>query len=154
MLIIGVLFFGIFTVVSGPLAEKYGRRRFLLWVTGLIFAFGLAWGLMFGPGTGAAMVGLIVGFTLMGATFGPMAAILPELFPANVRYTGSAIAYNLSSVLGAAPASFVAIALWQFGKGSTVWVGVYLAAAAVLTFVALLLTKETRDAKFEENISA
>ncbi|MDP9883394.1 MFS family permease [Sinomonas atrocyanea] len=154
MLIIGVVFFGIFTVVSGPLAEKYGRRRFLLWVTGLIFVFGLAWGLMFGPGTGAAMVGLILGFTLMGATFGPMAAILPELFPANVRYTGSAIAYNLSSVLGAAPASFVAIALWQFGKGSTVWVGVYLAVAAVLTFIALLLTKETRDAKFEENISA
>jgi MFS family permease len=154
MLIIGVVFFGIFTVASGPLAEKYGRRKFLLWVTALIFVFGLAWGLMFGPGTGAAMVGLIVGFTLMGSTFGPMAAILPELFPANVRYTGSAIAYNLSSVLGAAPASFVAIALWQFGKGSTVWVGVYLAVAAVLTFVALLLTKETRDAEFEDNVSA
>jgi MFS family permease len=95
-----------------------------------------------------------VGFTLMGLTFGPMAAILPELFPANVRYTGSAIAYNLSSVIGAAPASFVAIALWQFGKGSTVWVGVYLAVAAVLTLVALLLTRETKDREFEDNISA
>ena len=27
MLIAGVVFFGIFTLVSGPLAEKYGRRR-------------------------------------------------------------------------------------------------------------------------------
>jgi hypothetical protein len=35
-----------------------------------------------------------------------------------------------------------------------VWVGVYLAVAAVLTFVALLLTKETRDAEFEDNVSA
>lgn len=154
MLIIGVVFFGIFTVVSGPLAEKYGRRKFLIWVTVGILLFGAAWGLMFGPGTAAAMVGLIVGFTLMGLTFGPMAAILPELFPANVRYTGSAIAYNLSSVIGAAPASFVAIALWQFGKGSTVWVGVYLAVAAALTLVALLLTRETKDRSFEDNISA
>ena len=33
MLIIGVVFFGIFTVVSGPLAEKFGRRKFLIAVT-------------------------------------------------------------------------------------------------------------------------
>jgi len=153
MLILGVVFFGIFTVVSGPLAEKYGRRKFLIWVTLGILAFGATWGLMFGPGKGAALVGLIVGFTLMGLTFGPMAAILPELFPANVRYTGSAVAYNLSSVLGAAPASFVAIALWQAGKGNTVWVGIYLAIAAVCTLVALLMTKETKDREFEDNIA-
>ncbi|MDV3296084.1 MAG: MFS transporter, partial [Brachybacterium paraconglomeratum] len=33
MLIIGVVFFGIFTVVSGPLADKVGRKRLLLVVT-------------------------------------------------------------------------------------------------------------------------
>ena len=153
MLIIGVVFFGIFTVVSGPLAEKWGRRKFLLGVTAGIFVFGALWFAMFGPGQAAAMVGLIVGFTLMGLTFGPMAAILPELFPANVRYTGSAVAYNLSSVLGAAPASFIAIALWQLGGGSTVWVGAYLALAAALTFVALWLTRETKDMDYENNVA-
>ncbi|GAB3655209.1 MFS transporter [Zhihengliuella somnathii] len=153
MLIIGVVFFGIFTVVSGPLAEKFGRRKFLLWVTTGILGFGLAWSLFFGPGTGAAMAGLIIGFTLMGFTFGPMAAILPELFPANVRYTGSAIAYNLSSVIGAAPASFVAIALWQVGGGSTVLVGVYLGIAALATLIALWLTRETRDVDYDNNVA-
>ncbi|MFK0073953.1 MFS transporter [Arthrobacter woluwensis] len=153
MLILGVVFFGIFTVVSGPLAERYGRRKFLIWVTAGIFLFGCAWTLMFGPGPGAAMVGLIIGFTLMGLTFGPMAAYLPELFPSNVRYTGSAVAYNLSSVIGAAPASFVAIALWQAGHGSTWMVGVYLALAAVLTLVALFLTRETADVDYENNVA-
>ena len=33
MLIVGVVFFGIFTLVSGPMAEKYGRRKMLLGVT-------------------------------------------------------------------------------------------------------------------------
>lgn len=153
MLIIGVVFFGIFTVVSGPLAEKFGRRKFLIWVTVGILVFGLAWTLMFGPGKGAAMAGLIIGFTLMGLTFGPMAAYLPELFPSNVRYTGSAVAYNMSSVIGAAPASFVAIALWQFGGGNTVWVGVYLAIGAVLTLIALFLTKDTTHVDYENNVS-
>ena len=153
MLIIGVVFFGIFTVVSGPLAEKFGRRKFLIWVTVGILVFGLAWTLMFGPGKGAAMAGLVIGFTLMGLTFGPMAAYLPELFPSNVRYTGSAVAYNMSSVIGAAPASFVAIALWQFGGGNTVWVGAYLALGAVLTLVALFLTKDTTNVDFENNVS-
>ncbi|MBO1266450.1 MFS transporter [Arthrobacter cavernae] len=153
MLIIGVVFFGIFTVVSGPLAEKWGRRKFLLGVTAGIFVFGGVWFTMFGPGQAAAMVGLIVGFTLMGLTFGPMAAILPELFPANVRYTGSAVAYNLSSVIGAAPASFVAIALWQAGSGSTWLIGLYMALAALATFVALWMTRETKDMDYENNVA-
>ncbi|MGO2054056.1 MAG: MFS transporter, partial [Glutamicibacter sp.] len=115
-----------------------------------ILVFGLAWTLFFGPGQGAAMAGLVVGFTLMGLTFGPMASFLPELFPSNVRYTGSAVAYNMSSVIGAAPASFVAIALWSAGKGNTMGVGIYLAIAAVLTLVALFLTRETKDMDMEE----
>ncbi|WP_299165499.1 MFS transporter [uncultured Arthrobacter sp.] len=153
MLIIGVVFFGIFTIVSGPLAEKFGRRRMLLAVTVGIALFGLTWVPLFGGGTVGAMALLILGFTLMGLTFGPMAAILPELFPANVRYTGSAVAYNLSSVIGAAPASFVAIALWQAADGSTFLVGLYLSAAAVLTFIALWLSRETRDHDYENNIA-
>jgi MFS family permease len=152
MLIIGVVFFGIFTVVSGPLAEKFGRRKFLIGVNVAILLFGLAWTLLFGPGKAAAMIGLVIGFTLTGLTFGPMAAILPELFPSNVRYTGSAVAYNLSSVIGAAPASFVAIALWQAGGGSTMGVGLYLALAAALSLVALFMTSETRDRDYENNL--
>lgn len=88
---------------------------------------------------------LVFGFTLMGATFGPMGALLPELFPTNVRYTGSAIAYNVSSILGAALAPIVALALWSAADGSTWLVGVYLSGAAVLTLVALILTRETKD---------
>ena len=41
MQIIGVVFFGIFTLLSGPLADRIGRRKLLLWVTGGIIVFGL-----------------------------------------------------------------------------------------------------------------
>lgn len=145
MMIVGVVFFGVFTMVSGPWADRWGRRRTLLWVTGAIMLFGLLWVPILSLGGFGVMAFLIVGFTLMGMTFGPMGALLPELFPANVRYTGSGISYNVSSILGAAVAPFIAVALWTYGAGSPFWVGVYLTVMAGLTFVSLLLGKETSD---------
>lgn len=144
MLIAAVVFFGIFTLISGPLAERYGRRRMLLWVTGGIIAFGFLMTPMLAGGFLGVQGMLVLGMCLMGLTFGPMSAYLPELFPANVRYTGSAIAYNLSSVLGAAIAPSIFIALWSAGGGSPFWVGAYLAGSAVLTIAALGVSPETR----------
>src|SRR5450830_669982 len=153
MLIAGVVFFGIFTLVSGPLAEKYGRRKMLLTVTAGIFVFGLLFVPLFSAGFAGAMGLLIIGFSLMGLTFGPMGALLPELFPTNVRYTGSAISYNVSSILGAAVAPFIAVWLWEMAKGSPVLVGIYLTVMAVLTLIALFLSKETRDLDYENNVA-
>ena len=148
MLIIGVVFFGIFTLVSGPLAEKYGRRRMLSVVTAGIIVFGLLFVPLSGGGIVGVMAWLIIGFSLMGLTFGPMGAELPELFATNVRYTGSGISYNFSSIIGAAVAPYIALALWGLAGGSTILVGIYLSVAAVLTFIALRISKETRDSDF------
>jgi metabolite-proton symporter len=151
MQIIGVVFFGVFTLLSGPLADRLGRRRLLIWVTSAIIVFGLSFAVFLtvrdDPMFTGAMVQafLVFGFLLMGATFGPMGALLPELFPTNVRYTGSAVAYNVSSILGAALAPLVALALWSVADGGTWLVGLYLSGAGVLTLIALVLTRETRD---------
>lgn len=145
MMIVGVVFFGIFTLASGPWADRWGRRKTLIWVTLAIAAFGLIWTPMLSAGFVGVQAWLILGFALMGMTFGPMGALLPELFPANLRYTGSGMSYNISSILGAAVAPFIAVALWSYGGGSPFWVGIYLSAMAVLTLIALLLGKETKD---------
>ncbi|MBU6532767.1 MFS transporter [Streptomyces sp. NPDC057245] len=150
MMIFGVLFFAAFTLVSGPLADKYGRRTTLIWITAAIVVFGLVWVPLIGLGTLGVVLWLVLGFTLMGMTFGPMGALLPELFPTSVRYTGSGISYNVSSILGAAVAPFIAVALWEAADGSPWLVGVYLSAMAVLTLTALLLGKETKDVSLDE----
>ncbi|MET9776409.1 MFS transporter [Streptomyces sp. NPDC006367] len=154
MMIFGVLFFAVFTLVSGPLADKYGRRTTLVWITAAIVVFGLVWVPLIGLGTLGVVLWLVLGFTLMGMTFGPMGALLPELFPTSVRYTGSGVSYNVSSILGAAVAPFIAVALWEAGDGSPWLVGVYLSSMAVLTLVALLLSKETKDVSLEEGEDA
>ncbi|WP_423918577.1 MFS transporter [Frigoribacterium sp. 2-23] len=149
MLIVGVVFFGIFTLVSGPLAERYGRRAMLICVTAGILVFGFLFAPLFAAGFVGAQGLLILGFVLMGLTFGPMGAVLPELFPTSVRYTGSAISYNVASILGAAVAPFIAVALWQAAGGSTWLVGLYLSAMAALTLTALIISRETKDVDYE-----
>ena len=150
MLIFGVIFFGIFTMVSGPLAERFGRRRLLIVVTLGIIVFGLLWVPLVNAGTPGVILWLVLGFTLMGLTFGPMGALLPELFPTSVRYTGSGISYNVASILGAAVAPFIAVALWKQADGSPFLVGVYLSVMAVITLISLLIGKETKDVVLEE----
>ena len=158
MQIVGVLFFGIFTLLSGPIADTVGRRKLLIWITVGIAVFGLMFNVFLMPQLDDKFSGaltqafLIIGFMLMGATFGPMGAVLPELFPTNVRYTGSAISYNVSSILGAALAPLVAVGLWAAAGGQPWLVGLYLSGSAVLTLIALLLSKETKDVDYETNI--
>ncbi|MDV7173160.1 MFS transporter [Gordonia amicalis] len=149
--LIAVLFFAACVPISGRLADLFGRRAFLLVVTAAIIVFGLCFELILDPSSmtdGTMLFFLILGMTLMGLTFGPMSAILPELFPTNVRYTGSGISYNVASIIGAAVAPF--IATWivaDFGVG---WVGVYLAVAACTTLIALFSVRETKTVDLTE----
>lgn len=148
--VISILFFAALIPIAGYLADRFGRRRMLMTTTAGIIVFGLSFGVWLNPdsiGAGDEMnVGqmiafLCVGMSLMGLTFGPMSAYLPEMFPTNTRYTGSGIAYNVSSILGAALTPFVATFLVQnFSVGA---VGFYLVFLAVLTMISLILSAET-----------
>ncbi|MBE9375856.1 MHS family MFS transporter [Saccharopolyspora sp. HNM0983] len=148
LLLIGVVFFGLMTPLSGWLADRFGRRPTLIVTTLAIIVFGLALGPWFGTGSDASSLSfLIVGLSLMGLTFGPMGAVLPELFPTAVRYTGASISYNMASLLGASVAPY--IATWLASSHGLGWVGVYLAAMGALTLIALLASRETREKSLE-----
>jgi MFS family permease len=89
------------------------------------------------------VLALTVGLALMGLTYGPLGTILSELFPTSVRYTGSSLTFNLAGIVGASLAPYIATSLaTHYGLSS---VGYYLSGAALLTLVALLLTRETKD---------
>ena len=87
MQIIGVVFFGIFTLLSGPLADRIGtpkaaavghRRDHRVRSRFTVFLLPQADPKFTGALTQAF---LIIGFMLMGATFGPMGALLPGALP-------------------------------------------------------------------------
>ncbi|MDK4577338.1 MFS transporter [Kingella kingae] len=143
-LLLGAIVFGIFVSLSGVYADKLGRRRFLIWVTWGILVFGLTMPLFLTNGTPSSVLAfLAVGMALMGMTFGPMAALLPELFPTEVRYSGASLAYNFSAIVGASVATLVAIELNN--RYGILGVGVYLAMNCALSLLALYSTRETKD---------
>lgn len=136
--------------ISGKLADVFGRRPMLIAATLGIIVFGFSFPLFVGPNAteGSVTLFLAIGMGLMGLTFGPMSAALPELFATNVRYTGSGISYNVASILGAAITPFVATYLVKH-FGSTTPVGWYLVGMAVLTLIALLVMEETKHHHLE-----
>ena len=140
MLMMAVIGFGVMVPVAGLLADAFGRRKSMIIITTMIILFALfAFKPLLGSGNPLLVFAfLLLGLSLMGLTFGPMGALLPELFPTEVRYTGASFSYNVSSILGASVAPY--IAAWLQGNYGLAAVGTYLAAMAALTLIALLLT--------------
>lgn len=82
----------------------------------------------------------VLGFALMGYTYGPIGTALAEIFPTAVRYTGASLTFDLGGIVGASRAPF--IATWLASTYSLTYVGYYLTAAAPVTIVALLVMGE------------
>jgi MFS family permease len=142
MQLFDISFFAIGIPVSAVLAER-GRRRVMVWVTVLIFIFGLVLAPMFTAGTTGALLMMAVGLLLMGFTYGPLGTVISELFPTPVRYTGSSLAFSFAGILGASLAPY--IATWLARTYGLQFVGYYLAASALLTLLGLLSIRETKD---------
>ena len=140
---IGVLFFAVTIPWSAVLADRYGRRFVLMLVTVGIIGFGVVFGPLFQAGLVGVVLTFIVGFALMGMTYGPLGTLLSELFPTAVRYTGSSMTFNLAGILGASLAP--SVATWLATNHGLPSVGYYLSGAASLTLLALWLSRETRE---------
>jgi metabolite-proton symporter len=138
----GIIFFAITIPISAVMAER-GRRRVMLGITIAIAIFGLILAPMFLAGTAGVVAMMALGLTLMGLTYGPLGTVISELFPTSVRYTGSSLAFSLAGILGASLAPY--IATWLARNYGLQYVGYYLTASAVVTFLGLLLIRETKD---------
>ncbi len=134
---VAVLCFAATIPLAAIHADRVGRRRTMITATLMIIAFGITFAPLFVAGSlGGTLLFLVMGLGLMGVTYGPLGTLLAEQFPAQVRYTGASLAFNLSGILGASLAPY--IATWLAGRYGLASVGGYLVFAAVLTLLALL----------------
>lgn len=144
MLCIAIVFMAAATPLAAIAGDRYGRRPVLLAasVAALLSGFLLA------PAMESGSPLVITAFLslelfIMGATYAPMGALLPELFPTRVRYTGAGAAYNLGGILGASLAPYLAQQLVL--HGGLAWVGGYISIAAAISLLAVFMMRETRD---------
>jgi len=138
------LCFAAFIPLSAIFAEKFGRKATSIGVCIAAAIFGLFFSSMLESGnTLIVFLFLCTGLAIMGLTYGPIGTVLSELFPTSVRYTGSALTFNLAGIFGASFAPLIATKLAEtYGLYA---VGYYLTAASLLSLVAFLLIRETKN---------
>lgn len=144
LLCLAILFMAAGIPIAAWLSDKLGRKPVLL--AGLVAtgAMGFLLAPMLSSGSTVEVAAfLCVALFCMGLIFGPMGAVLSELFPTPVRYTGASVTYNLGGILGASFAPMIAQMLAD--RGGLHLVGAYLTAAAMLSLLATLGLRETRN---------
>lgn len=136
MQLIAVFAFAALIPVSALWADKTSSRTTLMLASAAIAAFGFVLAPLFAAASPVVVVGfLALGLGLMGATYGPLGTMLSQLFPAQVRYTGSSLCFNLGGILGASLAPYAAT--WLAKTYGLYAVGGYLSIAALISLAAL-----------------
>jgi MFS family permease len=135
------------TLVSGWLADHIGRRNTLGLLACLIGLFSLATPWLLDGGTAAQDAFILVGFTLLGLSYGQASGTVTANFERRFRYTGAAMTSDFAWLIGAAFAPVVALSLsTRFGLAA---VSAYLLSGVACTLLALRINRsleaQTRD---------
>lgn len=132
-------------IVSGIIADKFGRRTLLIVTAGCIAAFsGFAPQLLNG-GEYAEIAFMVLGFILLGLSFGQSSGSIAHKFSKQHRYTASALTSDLAWLFGAGFAPLAALLLAShFGLMAS---GAYLLSGALCTLIALAVTDNPNKAQ-------
>lgn len=130
--------------LMGYLSDLIGRKP--VYLTGAVLtAF---WGFVGFPmmDTGnnwLIMAAITLGLAIESMTYAPYSALMAEMFPTHVRYTALSLCYQVAPIFAGSLAPLIAITLLNKYQSSTP-IAFYLLGAAVISIIAVSLTRETR----------
>jgi MFS family permease len=134
----------------GRLADRFGRKPVyfagaVLGATWSFFAFPL-----FDTLNPVIIVFTIaIGLTFHALMYAAQPAIMSEMFPTRMRYSGVSLGYQVTSIIAGSLAPIIATGLLQ-SSGSWVPVAFYLLIACTITAVTVVTLRETRGASLRD----
>jgi MFS family permease len=128
----------------GRLSDQYGRRP--VYFVGAIAAG--TWGFFAFPMMDNSnylviMTAIILGLVIHAMMYAPQPAIMAEMFPTRMRYSGVSLGYQVTAIFAGSLAPIIAVRLLEI-YDSSVPIALYLAGAAVVTLIAVLFSHETK----------
>ncbi|WP_233843778.1 MFS transporter [Dyella sp. 2HG41-7] len=137
--IVGALVGILGIVASGMIADRIGRRTMLGTAAALIGVFALFTPWLLDGSAAAQDAFIIIGFGLLGLSYGQAAGSVTSNFDIRLRYTGAALTSDFAWLIGAAFAPLVALGLsTRFGLAA---VSLYLLSGVACTLLALRVNK-------------
>lgn len=132
--------------ISAWISDKVGRKKVMIFSAVLIALSSYPLFSFFEAGQSAFNIGMVqfVFSLLLGIYMGPIAAVLVELFPTRVRFSGMAIAYNLSAAMFGGTAPLVCEWLIKT-TGSNQSLAYYVILCNVISLIALYFFKDRHN---------
>ena len=130
----------------GRMADRVGRKP--VYLAGAILT--ATWGFWAFPAFGtkntwAILLTIIVGLVFHALMYSGQPAIMAEMFPTRMRYSGVSICYQVTSIVAGSLAPVFATE-WLKATGSWWPTAVYLAIASLITAAAVIALRETKGA--------
>ncbi|MFT4066516.1 MFS transporter [Paraburkholderia sp.] len=142
-------FVQIFTLpLYAMLADRIGRKRALMLgaLITILGAFPAFWLIDTGKPVCVYLALMLLLPVIHSSTLSPLASFLPEQFETRLRYSGSALSYQLGGLIMSAPTPFVAMSLYA-STGSSWPIVLYIMMGSLLTLLVVPAGRETyRDA--------
>ncbi|MHC2999454.1 MFS transporter [Microbacterium sp. HJ5] len=136
--------------VIGALADRIGRRP--VYFIGTVLA--AAWGFFAFPMFDTrdpivVILAICLGLIIHAFMYAPQPAIMSEMFPTRMRYSGVSLGYQVTSIVAGSLAPIIATALLA-EYGTWVPVAIYLAIAAAITLIAVVSMRETKGSSLHD----
>ncbi len=126
----------------GHLSDKFGRRTITAigCVIMLFYPF-VYFGLLDTKSLPLVFLAILLSNPLQDLQYGPQAAFIAESFPASLRYSGSALGYQLASITAGGPAPLIAtLLLREYGTSTAIaW---YISICSVISLACVFLLKD------------
>src|SRR5918995_1033921 len=128
----------------GGLADRIGRKP--VYFIGAVLAG--TWGFFAFPmfdtkSPVVILLAICIGLVIHAFMYASQPAIMSEMFPTRMRYSGVSLGYQVTSIVAGSLAPIIAAALLA-QYDSSVPIAIYLALACIVTALAVLMLKETR----------
>ena len=129
----------------GHLSDRLGRRAIYLLGCGaaICLSFPIFWALET-RAPAIVVLAFVVGMSVgHGIMYGVQASFLSEMFPANLRYSGASLGYQIAAPIGGGLVPLAAAAMVGLTHGATWPVSLLMIAIAAITILAVLAARET-----------
>jgi len=127
----------------GRASDRFGRRP--VYLVGVLLT--ASWGFfafpMMDSGNYAVITAaVVIGLLFHALMYAPQPALMAEMFPTRIRYTGVSLGYQVTAIFAGSLAPIIAVKLLADFE-SSVPIAIYLAGACLVTLIALAFARET-----------